>query len=591
MLDPQFLVFLIIGLVFLALWKDWLPAELAALSGFAILLAAGIIPMDRATSIFANPALATVACMFVLSAALEFTGVIDEIGRWFSRVAGDQEWRALLLIMGIPLVLSPFINNTPIVVVLMPVVLAYCRSSGIKPTRLLIPLSFAAILGGTCSLIGTSTNLLVDGLARRHDQPAFSLFEIAPLGLIYAGAGVAYMLLIGRRFLPYGDTISSLLTPELRRNFLLQAVVTESSPLIGKTIIQSRLASHTNILVMEIKRRGVTLSERLDQTLLQAGDRVLLRAGTRDVTSLRSERGLSFGLGEELGLEPLEQRSAILVEAILGPNSALVGQSLIEAQFREIHGVLIMAMHRDGEELKTGFEELPLQFGDVLLMEGEPGRIEALLDSGQFISLSEPAVKAPRRRLAPIALGAIGGFIVLGAMGIDAFLLALIGAILVTITGCVKPEEAYAAIEWRILFLIAGMLGIAEGLEATHAAENLAHGVVALMEPLGPLVILSAIYLFTSILTEVISNNAVAILLTPIAIDLAEKLGSDPRAFLVAIMFGASASFATPIGYQTNTYVYAAGGYAFRDFLKVGLPLNLILWIVATLCIPLFWPL
>jgi di/tricarboxylate transporter len=527
--------------------------------------------------------------MFVLSAALERTGVIDHFGRWFTRAAGSSERRAFLLIMLLPLVLSPFVNNTPVVVVLMPVVLAFCRKSGIRASKLLMPLSFAAILGGTGTLVGTSTNLIVDGLAQKLGQPAFGMFEITALGAIYAAAGAVYLFVLGRRLLPAHEPFPEAMLLDLKRDFFLQATVPAGSPLIGKSILESPLVREDRASVLEIRRRGVTLRRRLDRIKLRQGDRVTVRAGSDGVGHIRRGSGLS--LDEATGLTPLEKRKVVLVEAIVGPKAAILGRSIREIDFRARYGALVVAMHRQGEDLRRDFEETELKFGDVLLLEGLRNQIQDLLDSGDFIALSEPPQPTEPRPRAWVAVGVMAAFVGLGAAGIDPMLLAFLGAVTVILAGCLEPSEAYGAIDWRILFLIAGMLGIGAGLESTGAAAGIAGALAEGLEPLGAVAILSAFYLLASVLTEVISNNAVAILLTPIAIDTAAELGSDPRAFLVAVMFGASASFATPIGYQTNTYVFNAGGYTVRDFLRVGLPLNLLLWAIATVCIPVFWPL
>lgn len=338
-------------------------------------------------------------------------------------------------------------------------------------------------------------------------------------------------------------------------------------------------------MALEVKRHGLAMRENLEKLPLKVGDRVLLRADGASVKSLDRE----LKLADESGLELLEKRNALWAEAIVGPNARFLGSTIREAGFLTDYGVQVIAMHRQGHELREDFEDLPLQFGDVLLILAEHDSAGALLEMGDFINLSETPGQAPRRDRAWIAVGVMAAFIVLGIAGIDPFILALTGAILVLVTRCVEPAEAYAAIEWRILFLIAGMLGIGVALESSGGAAMVAGIFTNWLEPFGAVVVLSGLYLLASVLTEIISNNAVAILLAPISIEVAEKMGSDPRAFLVAVMFGASASFATPIGYQTNTYVYGPGGYTFRDFVKIGLPLNLLLWLTATICIPLIW--
>jgi len=585
----QILALAVVAAVLLCLWRQWLPPELAALAGLGVFILTGVTGSKEVIGSFANPALVTVGCMFILSAALERTGIIDHLGRWFTNVAGKSERRAFLLILLVPLVVSPFVNNTPVVVVLMPVVLAFCRRADIRASKLLMPLSFAAILGGTGTLVGTSTNLIVDGLAQKLGQPAFGMFEISALGAIYAAAGASYLYFVGRHLLPSHEPFPEGMILELKRDFFLQATVPAQSPLIGKSILESPIVREDRASVLEIRRRGVTLRRRLDRIKLRQGDRITVRAGSEGVGYIRHGSGLS--LDEASGLSPLEKRRVVLVEAIVGPKAAILGQSIREVDFRSRYGALVVAMHRQGEDLRRDFEETELKFGDVLLIEGLRNQIQDLLESGDFIALSEPPQPAEPRPRAWVAVGVMAAFVGLGALGIDPMLLAFLGAVTVILAGCLDPAEAYAAIDWRILFLIAGMLGIGAGLESTGAAAGIAGILADWWAPFGAVAILSAFYLLASVLTELISNNAVAILLTPIAIDTAAELGSDPRAFLVAVMFGASASFATPIGYQTNTYIFNAGSYTVRDFLRVGIPLNLLLWLIATVFIPLFWPL
>lgn len=600
-MDPQqVFVLLLLAAVFAAFVWDKLALELVALGGAGLLMITGILKPEALLRCFSNPAPVTIGALFILSASLERTGLINRLGVWFNQHAKGSERRALFLILLICPLVSAFVNNTPLVVILMPVLLGFCRESGAKPTRLLMPLSFATILGGTCSMAGTSTNLLVDGMARQTGLPPFQLFSIAPLGLIYAAIGCAYLWFIAPRLLPARDTLATLLDATRGREFLVQASVPAGSPLVGKPVLDALAGRSRNLRILEVRRRGHVLEESLDAIVVLEGDRLLLRTGTKGVAELHRSDGIHVGT-DTPDLAPLEQREAVLLEGMIGRNSPMIGRTIGEIGFRQRFGAIILAMHREGHNITKNFEETRLELGDTLLVEGASEGIERLKDERDFIVLSEPKVDTPHVRKAPLAILGILLFVALASFDftwiglpqvrLDTFGAAFIAALVVLLGGCLTPREAYDAVDWRILLLIVGMLGIGEALETTGAAEVLAKSLSAWCAPFGPWVLLSATYFLAMVLTEMISNNAVAVVLTPLVIRLAEAVDASPVPFVVAVMFGASASFTTPIGYQTNTYVFGAGGYRFRDFVKVGLPLNLLLWVTASLLIPWLWPL
>ena len=593
----QILVLITIAVAMVFFVKEWLPVEITSLAAAAVLVVSGILSIEDFTRGFSNSAPITIGCMFVLSAALDRTGVIERLSQWLLRVAKGSLNRALALVLIIPLPLSAMINNTPIVVILLPAIIRMARTTGMPASKLLIPLSFATILGGTCSMVGTSTNLIVGGAALSNKQwidaglPAFSLFSIAPLGVVYAIVGVAYIYFFGVRLLPRREALSELIDSEQEREYLLQAQVQDSSPFSGRPLLELLKGPLAGMQILEVRRRGVNLMDDIDSIVLTPGDRLLVRAGSRSIHELRRSEDLAVGFETLGGLAKLETREAVILEGIIGPESSLVGRTASDIRFRQRYNLLLLAIHRRGKNITAHLETMPLQFGDTLLVEGPREGIKRLLEEKDFIALTQPESKPMRRHKAPIALAAMGGFVAGGLLGVDTTLLALLGALAVVILGCVKPQEAYSAIEWRILFLIIGMLALGRAMDTTGTAALLASSISYFMLPLGAVAMLSAVYFMASFLTELISNNAVAALLTPIAISMAVIAEASPVPFVIALMFGASASFATPIGYQTNTYVYGAGGYRFSDFLKIGVPLNLILWATATLVIPLIWPL
>ena len=586
--------FAVLAGVFVVFIKEWLPNDLVALGGLSVLLLIGILDENDLGRIFSNSAPMTIGAMFILGEALTRTGVIDWIAHRFEKWAGGSLSRAIVILALIVIPLSAFMNNTPVVIVFLPVLMAFARSTGLKASKLLIPLSFLSILGGTITLIGTSTNLLVSGLSKQQGQPAFGIFEISGLGIVYAVIGFLYIFFIGQHLLPERDTVSSLLDAEDTRKFSSAVEIPEGSPLIGARLIENPLFSNkSRTIVYEVIRYGRRVEDiPLDAITFKARDVLWFRATSKQLAEIQGHAGVSMihkKSGNDDGTDQTEEVKT--VEAIIGQNSPLIGKSIKQSNIRRRYGIVVAAVHRQGVSLSQGYPDMRLAFGDTLLLEGPIHNIVQLNREGSFLSLNETVVRPKLKSKMGLAIGILAAVVLSAGFGLLSITsAALIGAVLVVLTGCLAIRDAYKAIEWEVLFLIYGMLGVGLAMEKTGGAEWIAMGVVGVMDHLGPLAILAAIYLLASILTELVTNNAVAILMTPIAISIAGSMEVDPRPFLVAIMFGASASFITPIGYQTNTYVYGAGGYKFGDFMKIGIPLNLILWGTAVLLIPRFWP-
>lgn len=587
-------VLALVAIVFAGFIRERPSPDIVALGAVAILLAVGILDAGDVLAVFGNSAPVTVAAMFVLGAALERTGVVDQMARLVARAGRRSPLQALLVVMAAAMTMSAFINNTPVVIILTPAVISLAATVGVSPSKFLIPLSFATIFGGTTTLIGTSTNIIVDGVAQKMGLAPFGMFEITGAGLALAAIGIGYMVLVGRHILPDRDTLASLLPRARDRNFLAEVLVPLDSPLVGKPLKAAGFTEERGLHVIDVIRQDVSLRRELDSLTIAPGDRLVVRSKMRDMLGLRAAEDVMFGGpdGDGHAIEPIAARETTIMEGIVGPRSRFAGRRVGDLALRRLYGAYILAIHRQGESLGQNFDQVRLRLGDTLLLEGSAQSMKLLFDDQALVNLTAPEDRPLRRGKAPIAIAAVVLVMLLATFEVMPIAgLALIAAIAVIAFGCLEPDEAYASVRWNILMLIFGMLALGTAMEKTGAAIFVVEHVAAVLGGLGPLAVLSAVYLLTSILTEMMSNNATAILLTPIAVGLAQQLGVDPRPFAVAVMFAASASFATPIGYQTNTFVYNAGGYRFMDFVRVGVPLNLVLWVAATFIIPLFWPL
>jgi di/tricarboxylate transporter len=599
LLIHQLLTSAVLVLVFVSFVREWFSPDLTAMGAFLFLVLCGVLDPPRALSVFASQAPITIAAMFIMSAVLERTGVIEALANRFEWLAGKQEVRVLIVLFLIVAFLSAFVNNTPVVVVFLPIVLRHCRKFDLKASRFLIPLSYAAIVGGTCTIIGTSTNLIASSIATDAGLKPFSMFEVSKLGILFVGITFLYLILGGRKLIPDRVTLAALFESESGREFLTQAYVRKLSPLVGKKFTETPLAKRREISVIEIVRERQPIQTQLTEVVFEAGDQILLKTRAGSIVELNESAGLELlrpevegeDGSENLGLANIRTESAVLMEGLIGTESRLVGHSLKDLNLRQRYGVLVLAVHRRGRNLKEAFQSVPLAFGDTLLIEGPVDRMNELFNRRDFINLSKPTDRPLRRRRAPIAISALVMFMIGGALMPGHIPIFALAAVLVTLlTRCIDSTEAYEAVEWRVIFMIFGMLGLGLCLQEVQIAQILAQGTVDLFGGASPYIVLSCIFLLSAILTEMISNNAVAALLTPIAIGVAQQLDVDPRPFVVAVMFASSASFVTPIGYQTNTYVYGAGGYKFSDFSRVGLPLAIMLWMVASFAIPWLWP-
>jgi di/tricarboxylate transporter len=469
-----------------------------------------------------------------------------------------------------------------------PVVIALARQQGHSSSRYLIPLSFASILGGTCTLVGTSTNLLVDSIAQREGLPAFGIFDITGVGVMLAISGLLYIVLFGWWLLPDRPE-RAVRFPAGSRRFLTEAVIPLQSPLVNKRVRDTKLARHR---ILKIQRGGHDIKRDTASVELKPGDRLVIESERDEVVGMRS--GGLVGLVDvgNADLQTLNQSQTQLAEAIVGPEARVIGMTIADLNLERRFGIYVLGVHRHMKRLNRGFDQLQLRVGDILLLEGKPADLSRLYKNRSFINVAVSEMRNLQREKAPLAIIAIMAVVVLAALNLmPIVILAVIGATFVVISGCLTAEEAYEAVHWPILILIFAMLAVGLALEQTGAMKLLVSTVSAGTAMLGPIGLLIVIYSVTSIATEFMSNNAAAILLTPIAIGAALSAGLDPKPFVIAVMLAGSASFATPIGYQTNTFVYQAGGYRFTDFFRIGIPMNLLALLVSVFCIPLFWPL
>ncbi|HSK79077.1 MAG TPA: SLC13 family permease [Thermoanaerobaculia bacterium] len=567
-----------------------LPVDLVALLVLSALLVGGILNPEQAISGFSNTATVTVAAMFVLSAGLARTGVVKLLGRRLATVGRLGLQPTLIALMVLIGVVSAFINNTAAVAIFLPIVLGLARDMRVSPSKLLIPLSFASMFGGVCTLIGTSTNILVSSIAEQHGQAPFGMFELAPLGLVLFAVGVLYLLTAGMRLIPDRRSGTDLAESYGMGDYLTEILVLPESPAVGRPLRESPLVRELDLDVLEILRGDRRLPAPGAETVLQPGDLLRVRCDVQKILHAEKQEGIVLKSGLKWRDEEPSASEAALVEAVIAPGSALEGKTLKEAGFRQIYGGTALAIRHRGEVMRERLATTRLRSGDVLLVEVRRDRLEALKRNSSFVIVSEIGLDEPRQDKLWVALAIVGGVVASAALGLFPIVgSAILGSVLLVLTRCITLDEAYQAIEWRVVFLLGGILPLGLALEATGAAGLLSSLLVDTVGAWGPVAMVAAFYLLTSLLTETMSNNATAALLAPIAISAAAALGVDPRPFLVAVTFAASASFMTPVGYQTNTLIYGPGHYRFFDFLRVGAPLNLLFWLIATLLIPRIW--
>ena len=590
----EILIVLAVLIGALALWlTEWLPIDLVALCIPIVFILTGILEPGEATAGFASTALLTVGAIFVVSAGLTRTGVITFVGDKIIHFARGDDRRLLLTVMVTMAAFSGFINNTAVVAMFLPIMLKVAREFDMPPSKLLIPLSFASILGGTLSLIGTSTNILVHSLMVDHGLRGLGMFEFTPVGSIYAVVGIAYLYFIGSKLLPDRGTVTSYLSGQRgATEYMTEVQVPVGSALVGRSVEEALGKAHSEIRLLQIIRGEIVFWPPLDQVTIEADDVFLLKGDVNEMLALYKREGLELLPGLKADAARYAVKDMALAEVVITPNSPLIGRSLRDVQFRQHYGASVMALQRHGEHLRDELPTIRLRVGDVLLVIADRTELARLMTFDEFLVLDAVQEVVVRGDKAPFALALVLGLVVAASLtSVPILVLAMAAAVLMVLTGCLTMRHAYASLDLSVLVLIGGAISLGKAMDVTGAAELIATQVVGAFGPFGPQAVLSSVYLLTVLFTELMSNNAAAALMIPIALSIANGLGVDPRPFAIAVAFAGSAAFSTPIGYQTNTLVYGPGGYKFLDYTRIGVPLNLILWLLATLLIPLWWPL
>ncbi len=591
MTQDNILVLAILAVAVVLFVSERLRVDLIAMLVLITLSVTGLVTIEEAFSGFASPAVITVWSVYIVSGALFRSGVADTLANFMLRLAGENYLRLLFIIMLTIGVMSSFMNNIGAVAILLPAVVSVARKINVAPSKLLIPMAFTSLLGGKMTLIGTPPNILASSIMESYGgMEPFGFFDFTPMGAIVLGVGILYFMLIGNRLLPDrtpGGTVSD---SYQIRDYISEVRVGEGSPLIGQTLPQSQLGQKFNLNVIQIQRCDEGLLVPLQDPVLMAGDLLLIQGSSQNI--LESSDALGLETIDDWKFEELSQESQALIEITLSPRSQMQGKTLKESDFRAHYGLTVLAIQHDGVSISTNLADIQLNLGDALLVQGPEERIAQLRRDKDFLILETPPMESKRIKKAPLAVLILAGVLLaVSTRVLPVSTAMLIGAVLMILTRVLDMDEAYDAIEWKSVFLIAGMLPMGIAMQNSGTALFLAEKIVELVGNWGPVAVLMGIFLMTALTTEVMSNAAATVLVTPIAIDAARNLGVNPQTFVMAVVIAAATSFLMPIGHQANVLVFGPGGYKFGDYTKVGVWLNIIIFFVVLLFLPLIWPL
>jgi len=584
-----------LGIIILALIlfaTEKLRVDLIALIVLLLTSITGLVRQEDVFSGFSNPAVITIWAVYIISGGLFRTGVADTLGSLIFRLSGASEARLIAIIMLVCGIISAFINNVGAVAVLMPAVIGISNKAKIPVSKLLIPLAFSSLLGGSMTLIGTPANILAQGILVTRGLPNFSFFDITPIGSIVLFTGIFYMVLIGRHLLPVRETVSELKVSNQLRDYIAEVQVHPQSPLVGKKLDESYLGEKSDLLVLSVRRNGNLITRIHRDFIINPNDQLILEGSAQNLITAQDDLNIRIQPDHNFDLDDLDTDDSCIFEAVLSPQSKITGKTLKEVRFRERYGFNVIAIWRQGDVIAEQLRDKSLKFGDALLLQGPPGRVAALNDGNEFLVLQHIDIEKRRSNdKAPLAAGIMLLVIALAIfsnLGIATSM--VIGSVLMVLTGCLTMDDAYDSIDWRTVFLVGGMLTLGIAMENTGTAQFLAKLLLGTIGDLGPLALLAGIYLLSALITQPMSNAAAVVLMVPIAVDTALEINANILTFVMASVIGAATSFVTPVGHKANVLVFGPGGYKFFDYMRVGVFLTIFLFFVSMIFLPIIWP-